>query len=68
MSSSKYNEAFYEKHKDKIGSNVVASLIIQYTKCTPCEGGMDLISVTCMDPAGMIPGFLKTKMSGRMGM
>ena len=68
MSSSKGNEAYYEKHKDKHGSAVIANYVVAYNKITPCEGGMEILQVSQMDPAGMLPGFIKTKMSQRMGM
>ena len=67
LSSSKYNETFMEQHADKTGKAVVANMIIQYTKITACEGGFELQMVSQMDPCGMIPGFLKSKMSARIG-
>ena len=45
MNSSKGNEGLYDAHKDKTGKAVIADLIIQYTKITPIEGGMELVSV-----------------------
>ena len=68
MNSSKGNEGLYGVHKDKTGKSVIADLMIQYTKITPIEGGMELISVSQMDPNGMLPGFVKNKMAKRLGL
>ena len=46
MSSSKGNEDYYEQHKGLTKKAVVADMIIQYTKITPYDGGMDLVSVS----------------------
>ena len=43
LSSSQYNEKILEEHKDKTGNSVIANMIIQYTKITPCEGGYELV-------------------------
>ncbi len=32
----------------------------------PYDGGIEFKQVLAMDPAGSIPGFVKTKMAGRM--
>ena len=32
----------------------------------PYDGGIEFKQAIAMDPAGMIPGFIKTKMAGRM--
>ena len=41
-------------------------MINAYWKFTPIEGGYDINFVQSMDPAGMIPGFVKTKMAKRL--
>ena len=68
MNSSKGNEGLYDAHKDKTGKAVIADLVIQYTKITPIEGGMELVAVSQMDPNGMLPGFVKNKMAKRLGL
>ena len=67
MSSSQGNEHLYAEHKDKSGKAVECKMLIQYTKLTPIEGGMECISVSQSDPCGMLPGFVKTKMGKRLG-
>ena len=57
--SSKGCEPFIQKHAKIIGKNVIGRGILIYEKYTPYEGGYDITTVTCVDPAGSIPGFLK---------
>ena len=59
MSSSKGCDELVTKHAKIIGKNVVGRGIIVYEKYTPYEGGYDICTVTCVDPAGSIPGFIK---------
>ena len=61
LQSSKGNEALVAANKAAIGKNVVATTIIAYLKFTPYEGGFDITSVDCSDPAGSIPDALKNK-------
>ena len=42
-----------------IGTNVIGRGILFYEKYTPYEGGYDMTTVSCVDPAGSIPKFLK---------
>ena len=55
-----------EANSDGIGWDVIANNIITYTAYKPYEGGVELKQVMSFDPAGMIPGFIKTAMSTRM--
>ena len=44
----------------------MANNIIVYVSWKPYDGGIEIQQLLCMDPAGMIPGMIKTAMSGRM--
>ena len=63
--SSRGCEAQIKANTALIGKNVVATSIIQFTKYTPYEGGFDIVSVTCSDPAGSIPDVLKNRQATR---
>ena len=65
IQSSKGNEAITEANKSAIGKNVVANSIIAFAKYVPFEGGFDIITVSCSDPAGSIPDALKNKQAAR---
>ena len=41
-------------------------MIVTYMASKPYEGGMELNQVIAMDVAGMIPGFVKTKIATRL--
>ena len=66
FTSSQGNEAQTAAHAEAIGSDVIANNIINFVAYKPYDGGMELKSVLAMDPAGSIPGFIKSKMGGRM--
>ena len=66
MSSSQGNEEIVASRQEQIGSDVVANNIIVYVSWKPYDGGIEIQQLLCMDPAGMIPGMIKTAMSGRM--
>ena len=59
--SSKETEALAAQWQASIGNNVLASCIIQFARYTPVSGGYQIITVTCEDPAGSMPQFLKDK-------
>jgi hypothetical protein len=59
--SSKGTEALAAQWQASIGNNVLASCIIQFARYTPVSGGYQIITVTCEDPAGSMPQFLKDK-------
>ena len=63
--SSKGNEALIAANAAIIGKNVVATTIISFAKFTPYEGGFDITTVVCSDPAGSIPDALKNKQASR---
>ena len=63
--SSKGTEALEAQHSKVIGKNVLARSIIQFTRFTPVEGGFKITNVTCADPAGSIPDFLKNKLAAK---
>mmetsp|Transcript_13213 Transcript_13213/g.16792 ORF Transcript_13213/g.16792 Transcript_13213/m.16792 type:complete len:217 (-) Transcript_13213:107-757(-) len=64
--SSQGNEEQATANAEAIGSDVIANNAITMTCYKPCEGGMELKQLLCMDPAGMIPGFIKNAMASRM--
>ena len=64
--SSQGNEAQVEALQEEIGSDVVANMILSYWKFVPIEGGYDISWLQSLDPAGMIPDFIKTKMGAKM--
>ena len=66
LMSSKGNEAKVASLSAEIGSDVVANQIINFLHMKPYDGGVEFKQALAMDPAGMIPSFIKTKMSGRM--
>ena len=61
VASSRGNEAQVAEFAKVIGKNVVAILHVQFARYTPYEGGMDIVTVVCSDPAGSIPDGMKTK-------
>ena len=65
--SSQGNEHIQEARSEAIGSDVIANNVIAYFQWRPYEGGIEIWSCLKMDPMGMIPNFLKNKMSQRMG-
>ena len=65
IQSSKGCEEFVTAHAKSIGKNVVASNHINYACYTPIEGGYEIATVMCADPAGSIPDVLKNKFANR---
>ncbi len=63
--SSKGTEALAAANQALIGKNVLAASIIQFARYVPVSGGYQIITVTCADPAGSIPQFLKDKQATR---
>lgn len=61
MISSKGTEALVKENAKLIGKNVLARTIINFERYIPFEGGYDIVTVVCTDPAGSIPDFLKKK-------
>ena len=66
FTSSQGNEAQTEACAEKIGSDVVGNNIVNFLAYKPFDGGIELKNVMAMDPAGMIPGFVKGRIGGRM--
>ena len=66
MHSSLGNDAIAESIADKIGSNVIANNICTKTTFKPAGSGVDITMLVSMDPAGMIPGFIKNRISTRL--
>ena len=66
LHSSEGNEAQVAANTAEIGSNVIANNQITMTAYKPYDGGIEFKQVSCMDPAGMIPQFIKNAMAGRM--
>ena len=65
VSSSRGTEDLAKKHAGAVGKNVLANLIIQFARFIPVDGGMDIVTVICADPAGSIPDGMKTKQAGK---
>ena len=65
MNSSQGNESFVEARRDQIGRDVLATQHIGYISYKPYEGGIELRNLQCMDPAGLIPDFIKKSMGKR---
>ena len=63
--SSEGNDEVVAGRATQIGSDVVANMIFAYWSFKPIEGGLQITMAQSMDPAGMIPGFIKTKMAKR---
>ena len=63
MHSSQGNEAIYEKLKDKIKKDVIAKIILVYTKAKFYEGGTEFFWISGVDVAGSIPDFVKSKIA-----
>mmetsp|Transcript_42010 Transcript_42010/g.55349 ORF Transcript_42010/g.55349 Transcript_42010/m.55349 type:complete len:124 (-) Transcript_42010:130-501(-) len=64
--SSQGNEAVIADRQRDIGKDVIANSIVTYMAGTPYEGGFELNQIISMDIAGMIPGFVKTKIAKRL--
>ena len=65
MYSSKGCEHLVAPNAKLIGKNVVARNIILYESYQPFEGGMDITCITCVDPSGSLPQFMKDWSSGK---
>ena len=57
--SGKGNDEYFTKYKDKVNKGVHANMIINLSRFEQAEGGLNQVSVMCVDPAGSIPEFLK---------
>ena len=66
MHSSRGNDEIARANAAKIGKDVIGNMGITYMSWKPYEGGIELQNLVEMDPAGSIPGFIKTKMAKRM--
>ena len=65
VGSSKGCESHVAACQKDIGKNVLATLIISFARYTPYEGGIDIVTVMCSDPAGSIPDAMKNKQAAR---
>ena len=65
LGSSKGCEAHVAACAKEIGKNVLANLILSFARYTPYEGGMDIVTIMCSDPAGSIPDAMKNKQATR---
>ena len=65
MASSLGNEAFLKKYEKKIGSDVCAPVRMNYAKYTPCDGGVKIEVVLCIEFGGSIPQMFKDKAAER---
>ena len=59
MATSKGCEHMVESQAKLIGKNVLALQIVLWEHYKPCEDGLEITCVTCVDPAGSLPNFLK---------
>ena len=64
--SSQGNEDIVEKRRTEIGKDVVANNLVTYMAAKPYDGGYELNQVISLDIAGMIPGFIKTKVAKKL--
>ena len=61
LGSSRGCEAHVAACQKEIGKNVLANLILSFARYTPYEGGIDIVTMLCSDPAGSIPDAMKNK-------
>ena len=66
MHSSQGNEALAESIADKIGSNVIGNNICTKTTFKPSGSGVEITMLVSLDPAGMLPGFIKNAAATRL--
>ena len=66
LHSSKGNERLVESRRAQIGKDEIANMILTYMAAKPYDGGMELNQIVSLDIAGMIPGFVKTKIAKRL--
>ena len=61
IQSSRGNEYYYEKYRDQIGKCEVANHVVSMTKMKPNpeDGSCFMSQVICVDPAGLLPDFVK---------
>ena len=64
--SSQGSEQIVAAHRAEIGKDVLANMIVTYLAAKPYDGGYELNQVVSMDIAGMIPGFVKTKIATKL--
>ena len=64
--SSRGNDALVEANQALIDGDVVANNFITYMSWKPYDGGLELQHVVKIDPAGMIPDFIKNKAAARL--
>ena len=63
--SSQGNESAVEAQRAEIGKDVIGINEITWFSWKPYDGGLELKQIMKMDPAGMIPGFVKNKIAKR---
>ena len=65
IQSSNSNDYYYEKYKDQLGKDEVASHVISMTKMIPFadNSGVEMHQVICVNPNGMIPDFVLKKVA-----
>lgn len=55
MESSQFNEELVKKHIAVIKKDILAPVIINYAKYTPCDGGVRIVVVICIEMGGSVP-------------
>ena len=64
--SSLGNDSIAESIADKIGSNVIGNNVVTQTTYKAIEGAMEISMLVSMDPAGMLPSFVKNRIASFM--
>ena len=55
MESSQFTDDLVTKHKKVIKKDVLAPVIMNYAKYTPCDGGVKIEVVICIGMGGSVP-------------
>ena len=61
------SEAKQQQYKQRIGSDVIGTAIINYMKFTPTEKGLECVHINVSNPNGSIPSFVVSKMIAAQG-
>lgn len=67
LASSRGNDSIVEAEKERIGSDVIATMIVNYHRFSKGKDGkgVQITTVLSFDPNGYIPNMLKKKMAGK---
>jgi len=65
LSTSKGMKAIEQANVVLQGKDVLSNTILTYNKMEPCEDGVRVSAVLCVDPAGSLPDFVKNKIAAQ---